>query len=135
MARIVYEGVEKQFDKKNIIEDFNLQVEDGEFIVLVGPSGCGKSTILRMTAGLEAVSRGNIFIGDRIVNDLTPRQRNVAMVFQNYALYPHKFGIFSAMHVVDYLLLIFNIERSLPSYSFYVFPEEDTLPLPGGLSL
>ena len=71
------------------VEDFNLDVADGEFIVLVGPSGCGKSTTLRMVAGLEDITRGDLFIGDQRVNDVPPRDRDIAMVFQNYALYPH----------------------------------------------
>src|SRR5213079_238130 len=71
------------------VEDVNLEVADREFLVLVGPSGCGKSTTLRMIAGLEEISRGDIFIGERRVNDLAPKDRDIAMVFQNYALYPH----------------------------------------------
>src|SRR5207245_8002952 len=66
-----------------------LEAEDGEFLILVGPSGCGKSTALRMVAGLERISRGTISIGDRVVNDMPPKERDIAMVFQNYALYPH----------------------------------------------
>ncbi len=72
------------------VRDLNLQVEEGEFVVLVGPSGCGKTTALRMVAGLEEISTGEIRIGDRVVNELAPRDRDIAMVFQNYALYPHK---------------------------------------------
>ena len=71
------------------VSDFNLEVKDKEFLVLVGPSGCGKSTTLRMIAGLEEISEGELFIGDRLVNDVAPRDRKIAMVFQNYALYPH----------------------------------------------
>lgn len=71
------------------VSDFNLEIKDKEFIVLVGPSGCGKSTTLRMIAGLEEISDGELFIGDRLVNDVAPKDRNIAMVFQNYALYPH----------------------------------------------
>src|SRR5206468_4514657 len=70
-------------------KDVNLHIRDKEFIVLVGPSGCGKSTTLRMIAGLEEISSGEIYIGDRLVNDLPPKDRDIAMVFQNYALYPH----------------------------------------------
>src|SRR3954466_16406701 len=72
------------------VRDLNLQVAEGEFVVLVGPSGCGKTTALRMVAGLEEITSGEIRIGDRIVNELAPRDRDIAMVFQNYALYPHK---------------------------------------------
>ena len=71
------------------VSDFNLEIKDKEFIILVGPSGCGKSTTLRMVAGLEEISDGEIYIGDRIVNDVAPKDRDIAMVFQNYALYPH----------------------------------------------
>ena len=71
------------------VDDFNLEIKDKEFVVLVGPSGCGKSTTLRMIAGLEDITRGELYIGDRLVNDVSPRDRDIAMVFQNYALYPH----------------------------------------------
>ena len=71
------------------VSDFTLNIEDKEFIVLVGPSGCGKSTTLRMVAGLEEISEGELFIGDKLVNDVAPKDRDIAMVFQNYALYPH----------------------------------------------
>ena len=71
------------------VKDFNLEIQDREFMVFVGPSGCGKSTTLRMIAGLEEISRGDILIGDRRVNDVPPKDRDIAMVFQNYALYPH----------------------------------------------
>ena len=71
------------------VKDFNLEIEDKEFIVFVGPSGCGKSTTLRMIAGLEDISKGELYIGDRLVNDVEPKERDIAKVFQNYALYPH----------------------------------------------
>ena len=71
------------------VKSFALNIEKGEFLVLVGPSGCGKSTLLRMIAGLESVTKGKIYIGDKLVNDMPPKDRNIAMVFQNYALYPH----------------------------------------------
>ena len=71
------------------VSDFTLEIEDKEFIVLVGPSGCGKSTTLRMVAGLEEISDGELYIGDKLVNDVAPKDRDIAMVFQNYALYPH----------------------------------------------
>jgi multiple sugar transport system ATP-binding protein len=90
MAQIVLERITKQFpDGTFAVRDFDLEVADGEFMVLVGPSGSGKSTALRMVAGLEEISSGTIRIGDRTVNDLPPRDRDIAMVFQNYALYPH----------------------------------------------
>ena len=71
------------------VHDFNLEIQDKEFIILVGPSGCGKSTTLRMIAGLEEISKGELYIGDRMVNQVAPKDRDIAMVFQNYALYPH----------------------------------------------
>ena len=90
MANVVLKGVSKVFDGSVVaVRDMSLEVEDREFVVLVGPSGCGKSTLLRMVAGLEEVTEGEIFIGDRLVNDVPPKDRDIAMVFQNYALYPH----------------------------------------------
>jgi multiple sugar transport system ATP-binding protein len=90
LAAIVFDHVAKVYDDgTRAVDDFNLEIEDGELMVLVGPSGCGKTTALRMLAGLEEISEGTISIGDRIVNDLTPKERNIAMVFQSYALYPH----------------------------------------------
>jgi multiple sugar transport system ATP-binding protein len=89
MARIVLDGVTKTFGAVTAVDDVSLEIPDGEFLVLVGPSGCGKSTLLRMIAGLEEVSGGTISIGDRDVTDLAPRSRDIAMVFQTYALYPH----------------------------------------------
>lgn len=76
-------------DNKYVIKDFNLEIKDGQFVVLVGPSGCGKSTLIRMIAGLEDISRGEIYIDDKLVNDISPQDRELAMVFQSYALYPH----------------------------------------------
>jgi multiple sugar transport system ATP-binding protein len=89
MATITFEHITKQFDETKAVDDLNIEVEDGEFLVLVGPSGCGKTTALRMLAGLEEISSGRILIGDRVVNNVAPGARNVAMVFQSYALYPH----------------------------------------------
>jgi multiple sugar transport system ATP-binding protein len=90
MAQVVLKQVAKVYDKKvRAVEDFELTIADGEFIVFVGPSGCGKSTTLRMIAGLEEVTEGTIEIDGRVVNDLHPKDRDIAMVFQNYALYPH----------------------------------------------
>jgi multiple sugar transport system ATP-binding protein len=89
MAQVQLEKIAKRWSNTDGIEDINLDIPDGEFWVLVGPSGCGKSTILRMIAGLELPTSGNLYIGDRLVNQIPARQRDVAMVFQNYALYPH----------------------------------------------
>ncbi len=89
MAAVSLRGIVKRFDKLTVVHGIDLSIGDGEFVVLVGPSGCGKSTTLRMIAGLEDVSEGEIRIGDRLVNRLEPRDRNIAMVFQNYAIYPH----------------------------------------------
>jgi multiple sugar transport system ATP-binding protein len=90
MATVKFDHVFKTYaNGHNAIKDLSLEIADGEFLVFVGPSGCGKSTALRMLAGLEDISGGQIIIGDQVVNDRTPQQRNIAMVFQNYALYPH----------------------------------------------
>jgi multiple sugar transport system ATP-binding protein len=90
MAEIVYDNVQKQYpDGTHAIRDMSLDIDDGEFVVFVGPSGCGKSTALRMTAGLEEITGGRLLIGDKVVNSLAPQQRDIAMVFQDYALYPH----------------------------------------------
>ncbi|MEK6716568.1 MAG: ABC transporter ATP-binding protein, partial [candidate division NC10 bacterium] len=89
MAQVTLENVTKKFDEVVAVRDVSLTVNDREFVVLVGPSGCGKSTTLRMIAGLEEITSGTIKIGDRVVNDVPPKDRDIAMVFQNYALYPH----------------------------------------------
>jgi multiple sugar transport system ATP-binding protein len=89
MASIVFDHITKKFDETKAVDDLNIEVADGEFLVLVGPSGCGKTTALRMLAGLEEISSGRILIGSRVVNNVAPGARNVAMVFQSYALYPH----------------------------------------------
>jgi multiple sugar transport system ATP-binding protein len=90
MAQVVLEHVEKVYDNGyHAVHDLNLEVRDGEFLVLVGPSGCGKSTALRMVAGLENITSGKLIIGDRLLNDVASKDRDIAMVFQNYALYPH----------------------------------------------
>src|SRR3954454_8494472 len=90
MAEITFQNVYKRYpDGFEDVKDFNLEIGDGEFMILVGPSGCGKSTALRMVAGLEDVTDGELVIGGRRVNELAPRDRDIAMVFQNYALYPH----------------------------------------------
>lgn len=89
MSNVILKDLTKIYDKKVIINDINLEIKDKEFIVLVGASGCGKSTILRMIAGLEEITSGAIFIGDKKVNDIQPKDRDIAFVFQSYALYPH----------------------------------------------
>ncbi len=89
MASVTYDHVTKKFGEVTAISDLNISVEDKEFLVLVGPSGCGKSTALRMLAGLEEITGGEIRIGERVVNDIAPKDRDIAMVFQSYALYPH----------------------------------------------
>src|SRR6187399_1438096 len=89
MAQVVLKDINKFYDSVHAVKDFNLQIRDKEFVVFVGPSGCGKTTTLRMIAGLEAISAGEILIGNTVVNQLAPMDRDIAMVFQNYALYPH----------------------------------------------
>src|SRR6058998_3414152 len=89
MAQVVLKDLNKKYDEVHAVKDVNLQIRDKEFMVFVGPSGCGKTTTLRMVAGLEAITSGDILIGDKVVNDLPPMDRDIAMVFQNYALYPH----------------------------------------------
>ena len=100
MAGLKLQAVTKSWDgKTQVIKPLTLDVADGEFIVMVGPSGCGKSTLLRMIAGLEEITSGRIRIGDRVFNNLNPKDRDIAMVFQNYALYPHmtagEYGVFA----------------------------------------
>ncbi|HKJ61148.1 MAG TPA: ABC transporter ATP-binding protein, partial [Hyphomicrobiales bacterium] len=87
--RVTLNNIRKSFGALEVVKGLNLNVDDGEFLVLLGPSGCGKTTALRMIAGLETVTSGNIRIGDRDVTHVLPKYRNVAMVFQSYALYPH----------------------------------------------
>ena len=89
MSQISLQNLKKSFGKTKVIHDLSIDVKDGELIVIVGPSGCGKSTLLRMVAGLEDANEGNILIDNKKVNELEPMERNIAMVFQNYALYPH----------------------------------------------
>ena len=89
MASVTYENVYKRFGDVEVITDMNVEIHDKEFVVFVGPSGCGKSTLLRLLAGLEEITEGEILIGDRVVNDVPPKDRDIAMVFQSYALYPH----------------------------------------------
>ena len=89
MASVIYNNVIKNFGNVEVIKNLNFEVKDKEFLVLVGPSGCGKTTALRMLAGLEEITAGEISIGDRVVNDVAPKDRDIAMVFQSYALYPH----------------------------------------------
>src|SRR6187397_343057 len=90
MAQVHLRGIKKTYDNKvAVIHGIDMEIADGELIVIVGPSGCGKSTLLRMVAGLEKITGGEVAIGDRVVNNLEPKDRDIAMVFQNYALYPH----------------------------------------------
>ena len=112
MASVTFKGAERPYSgaERPAVQDLDLLVDDGEFLVLVGPPGGGKSTSLRMLAGLEEVTRGDIFIGERNVTDLQPKDRDIAMVFQNYALYPH-------MSVADNMAFALRIntnDRSTP---------------------
>ncbi|MCB1441374.1 MAG: ABC transporter ATP-binding protein, partial [Nitratireductor sp.] len=90
MAKVICRNLIKRFGDGLAVNNVNLEVGEGEFLVIVGPSGCGKTTTLRMIAGLESISAGEILIDEQVVNDVEPRHRDIAMVFQNYALYPHK---------------------------------------------
>ena len=89
MATVTVRDVVKKYAELEVIHGINLVIDEGSFVVLLGPSGCGKSTLLRMIAGLEPISGGDVLIGERVVNDVHPKDRNIAMVFQNYALYAH----------------------------------------------
>src|SRR5512137_2661418 len=89
MAQVVLKDLNKKYDEVHAVKDVNLTIRDKEFMVFVGPSGCGKTTTLRMIAGLEEITAGEIAIGGDVVNDIPPKDRDIAMVFQNYALYPH----------------------------------------------
>ncbi|HEX7908125.1 MAG TPA: sn-glycerol-3-phosphate import ATP-binding protein UgpC [Paraburkholderia sp.] len=109
MAELTLQGVKKTYDGKQfVLHGIDVNVSDGEFIVMVGPSGCGKSTLLRMVAGLERISEGSISIAGKVVNELEPKDRNIAMVFQNYALYPHM----SVAENMGYALKIAGVERA-----------------------
>src|SRR5947209_11798587 len=91
MECVTYDDVVKRYTSDiTVVKDFNVEIKDKEFMVLVGPSGCGKSTALRMLAGLEQISEGRILIGERVVNNIAAKDRDIAMVFQSYALYPHR---------------------------------------------
>lgn len=107
MARLFLKNIKKQYDSSGpvVVKDFSLDIEEGEFIVLVGPSGCGKSTTLRMMAGLEEITEGEFFIGDKLMNNIQSKNRDIAMVFQNYALYPH-------MTVFDNIAFGLKIKKS-----------------------
>jgi len=96
MAKVVLKNLTKKFDEVIAVNEMTNTIEDSEFAVLVGPSGCGNTTTLRMIAGLEEVTEGEIYIGDRLVNGVAPKDRDIAMVFQNYALYPH-FNVYDNM--------------------------------------
>ena len=89
MAQVAFDGVTKKFGQTTAVDHLTLEIPDGELLVLLGSSGCGKTTALRLVAGLEEATEGTITIGDRVVNDVDPKDRDVAMVFQSYALYPH----------------------------------------------
>jgi len=105
MAKVELKNLTKKFDEVVAVNDMNSVIEDREFVVLVGPSGCGKTTTLRMIAGLEEVTQGEIYIGDRLVNNVPPKDRDIAMVFQNYALYPH-------MNVYDNMAFGLKLRRT-----------------------
>src|SRR6187455_344295 len=105
MSAVTLQSVVKSYGQANVLHGVDIDIADGEFVVLVGPSGCGKSTLLRMIAGLEAITAGTISIGGSIVNELPPRDRDIAMVFQSYALYPH-------MNVADNMAYSLRLRRT-----------------------
>lgn len=105
MASISIRGVKKSYEETEVIHGVDMEIDDGEFVILVGPSGCGKSTLLRMIAGLEDITDGEIAIGDLVVNDVEPKDRDIAMVFQNYALYPH-------MNVADNMSFSLRLKKT-----------------------
>src|ERR687887_2667570 len=111
MATVNMDHVMKKFGEVTAVNDLNIKVRDEEFLVLVGPSGCGKTTALRMVAGLEEQTSGDIFIGDRLVNEVPPKDRDIAMVFQNYALYPH-------MSVFDNIAFGLRLRRNIPGIDY-----------------
>src|SRR5882724_2619251 len=113
MAGVVLKNLTKSFNKVTAVNSINLEILDKEFMVLVGPSGCGKTTALRMIAGLEESTSGEILIGERLVNDVSPKDRDIAMVFQNYALYPH-------MSVYDNMSFGLRLKRT-PTGSMWPF--------------
>src|SRR5918996_3995133 len=105
MAPVEIRDVRKAYGAAQVIHGVSIDIQDGEFVILVGPSGCGKSTLLRMIAGLENISGGELRIGPRVVNDVPPKERDIAMVFQNYALYPH-------MTVADNMAFSLKLRRA-----------------------
>ena len=120
MASVEIRDVRKAYGSTAVIHGVDVDIKDGEFVVLVGPSGCGKSTLLRMIAGLENITGGQILIGGRVVNDVPPKERDIAMVFQNYALYPH-------MTVYDNMGFSLRLRRKrpgLPGFSVLMAAKE-----------
>ncbi|HET6262288.1 MAG TPA: ABC transporter ATP-binding protein, partial [Chloroflexia bacterium] len=107
MSRVLLENVTKKYGDVMAVNDLNMEIREKEFLVLVGPSGCGKSTALRMIAGLEDITSGNLYIGPNLVNDMPPKDRDIAMVFQSYALYPH-------MTVYDNMAFGLRLRKDLP---------------------
>ena len=114
MAQLVVENISKKFGLVEAVKDLSFNVEDKEFVVLIGPSGCGKSTTLNLIAGLEELTSGNLYIGGKRVNDLHPKDRDIAMVFQNYALYPH-------MNVYKNMAFGLNMNESMMPLEFWEF--------------
>ena len=104
MSEVQYKNIKKSFGSVEVLKDINLEINNQKFVVLLGPSGCGKTTLLRMTAGLESISGGEISIGERLINNVHPRDRDIAMVFQNYALYPQ-------MNVYDNIAFSLQIRK------------------------
>ncbi|MEO1551770.1 MAG: ATP-binding cassette domain-containing protein, partial [Pseudomonadota bacterium] len=108
MAGVKIQDIRKSYGSVEVLHGLNIDITDGEFVALVGPSGCGKSTLLRMIAGLEPINGGTIAIGERVVNNLPPSERDIAMVFQTYALYPHK----SVAENMGFALKVANVQKA-----------------------
>src|SRR3954471_18670903 len=137
MAQVAMRSLNKMYDEVHAVKDVNLDIRDKEFVVLVGPSGCGKTTTLRMVAGLESISSGRVMINEKVVNDLAPMDRDIAMVFQNYALYPHMsvydnmaFGL--KMRKFDKAEIKKRVERAAGILDIGGVAARQTRPLSGG---
>lgn len=113
MAEIRFEHVWKRYGNVEAVKDLNLKCENGEFLALLGPSGCGKTSSLRMLAGLEVISEGDLYIGDNRVNDIPPKDRDISMVFEDYALYPQVIAAIGSVVILPILVLVFVVQKHI----------------------